>query len=215
MLPAEISAPTAAAKPDAAPSSELGKEDFLRMLIAQLENQDPLNPQDATEFTAQLAQFSSLEQLISMREAVDALTAAQASSQGLSSVGLIGRQVLAEGASFTVDAGATPPTLAFELAEPGPVLGVEVLDANGGVVARTANLGLQPAGLTELDWTAFDRVPTAGNYTFRINQGVSDATPAQPLVLARVTGATLNGSNPVVFRGDAVTPLSAIREVRQ
>ena len=49
----------------------LGREDFLRMLIAQLENQDPLDPQDPTEFTAQLATFSSLEQLIEIRAGLD------------------------------------------------------------------------------------------------------------------------------------------------
>ena len=49
----------------------LGREDFLKMLIAQLENQDPLDPQDPTEFTAQLATFSSLEQLIEIRAGLD------------------------------------------------------------------------------------------------------------------------------------------------
>ena len=46
---------------------EVGRADFLRMLVAQLENQDPLNPQDSADFAAQLAQFSSLEQLVAMR----------------------------------------------------------------------------------------------------------------------------------------------------
>ena len=50
--------------------SALGRDDFLNMLLAQLENQDPLDPQDATEFTAQLAQFSMLEQLVSIGEGI-------------------------------------------------------------------------------------------------------------------------------------------------
>ncbi len=45
----------------------MGKEDFLMLLVAQLQNQDPLSPDDPTEFTAQLAQFSSLEQLTSLK----------------------------------------------------------------------------------------------------------------------------------------------------
>ena len=48
----------------------LGRDDFLKMLLAQLENQDPLDPQDATEFTAQLATFSMLEQLVSIQEGI-------------------------------------------------------------------------------------------------------------------------------------------------
>ncbi|RIK90517.1 MAG: hypothetical protein DCC71_25530 [Proteobacteria bacterium] len=55
---------------DGAAKASVGKMDFLKMLLAQLENQDPLNPQDATEFTAQLATFSSLEQLISIHEGI-------------------------------------------------------------------------------------------------------------------------------------------------
>ena len=49
----------------------LGRADFLNMLLAQLENQDPLDPQDATEFTAQLATFSMLEQLVSIKDGID------------------------------------------------------------------------------------------------------------------------------------------------
>ncbi len=58
--------------PLAATKANLGKDDFLRLLVAQLSNQDPMNPQDSAEFVAQLAQFSSLEQLISIREAAEA-----------------------------------------------------------------------------------------------------------------------------------------------
>ena len=52
-------------------NSSLGKDDFLKLLVAQLSNQDPLNPQDGAAFVAQLSQFSSLEQLISIRESVE------------------------------------------------------------------------------------------------------------------------------------------------
>ena len=53
-------------------NSDLGKDDFLQLLVAQLSNQDPMNPQDGAAFVAQLAQFSSLEQLISIRDATEA-----------------------------------------------------------------------------------------------------------------------------------------------
>ena len=65
--------------PSPAPArAETGQQQFLTMLIAQLENQDPLEPQDPTEFTAQLAQFSILEELIAIRSAVERLSAEDA-----------------------------------------------------------------------------------------------------------------------------------------
>jgi flagellar basal-body rod modification protein FlgD len=54
-----------------APKSALGRDEFLKMLLAQLENQDPLDPQDATEFTAQLASFSMLEQLVTISQGIE------------------------------------------------------------------------------------------------------------------------------------------------
>jgi flagellar basal-body rod modification protein FlgD len=58
---------------DAPKKAALGRDDFLKMLLAQLENQDPLDPQDATEFTAQLATFSMLEQLVSIEQGISRL----------------------------------------------------------------------------------------------------------------------------------------------
>jgi flagellar basal-body rod modification protein FlgD len=58
---------------DSSKEAVLGRDDFLKMLLAQLENQDPLDPQDATEFTAQLATFSMLEQLVSIEQGISRL----------------------------------------------------------------------------------------------------------------------------------------------
>ena len=65
---------------------DLGKEDFLTLLVAQLQNQDPMNPEDATEFTAQLAQFSSLEQLFNINENMEDLALAQQQSDRFSTM---------------------------------------------------------------------------------------------------------------------------------
>lgn len=62
----------------------MGKEDFLTLLVTQLQNQDPLNPDDPTEFTAQLAQFSSLEQLFNINESMDEVVSSVSDSQKLS-----------------------------------------------------------------------------------------------------------------------------------
>ncbi|MFQ5418362.1 MAG: flagellar hook assembly protein FlgD, partial [Myxococcota bacterium] len=135
-----------------AATSALGREDFLQMLIAQLENQDPLNPQDATEFTAQLAQFSSLEQLLSIRNSIDRLADSEAVSQRLGAAGLIGREVTAEGAQVAVAAGGIPlAEPLFTLAESATATTVNVFDAAGRLV-RTLPFGPLGQGEHEIGW---------------------------------------------------------------
>ena len=191
---------------------KLGQEDFLVMLIAQLENQDPLNPQDGTEFTAQLAQFSSLEQLISMREALDNLASVQTQAQTLGAVGLIGKNVLVQGNQFEIDPNASElPKLAFELSEPADVRSIELFDENGALAARIDDLGLQNAGVTQLDWADFSSQLGPGLYTIRINQ--LQGAPARPLVESRVTGTALRDG--VLFLGRAEANLADVREVRE
>lgn len=71
----------------------VGKDDFFKMLIAQIKYQDPLNPQDGAEFSAQLAQFSSLEQLTSLNKTLTAQSESYSQLMNLQSVGLIGKEV--------------------------------------------------------------------------------------------------------------------------
>ena len=77
-------------------ASSLGKDEFFKMLIAQLKNQDPLNPQDGAEFSAQLAQFSSLEQLTNLNKTLEAQGASYSALMNLQSVSMIGKEVEAK-----------------------------------------------------------------------------------------------------------------------
>ena len=81
----------------------LGKDDFLKMMIAQLKHQDPMNPMDGTAFTAQLAQFSSLEQLQNVNTQLTSFTKQQQALGNSQAVNLIGKQVLAKGNTVSVD----------------------------------------------------------------------------------------------------------------
>ena len=75
----------------------LGKDDFLQLLVTQLQNQDPLNPMDSTEFTAQLAQFSSLEQLYNVNDNLDSLGTNQLTMNNTQTVSMIGKSAWAYG----------------------------------------------------------------------------------------------------------------------
>ena len=75
----------------------LQKDDFLRLLMTQLKNQDPLNPKDHEQFATQLAQFSSLEQLSNIGKGIDKLQGGMSSEEKLQALGMIGKEVKASG----------------------------------------------------------------------------------------------------------------------
>jgi hypothetical protein len=74
-------------------AEDLGKEDFLTMLVAQLQNQDPLSPMEGTDFSAQLAQFSSLEQLMNLNDSMDSLASSFSNDSEGDMLGYMGKQV--------------------------------------------------------------------------------------------------------------------------
>jgi len=100
-------APRADAAEETPRSGALGRDDFLKMLLAQLQHQDPLNPQDATEFTAQLATFSMLEQLIEIQAGIARVER------------LLEDAVRAPLADASANASATPRAPVARLAAPG------------------------------------------------------------------------------------------------
>ena len=88
---------TGAAQTTGGPTQELDRDAFLNLLITQLQNQDPLDPTDSVEFTAQLAQFSSLEQLGNVNDNLKLLQDFQASINNSQAVSLIGKEITASG----------------------------------------------------------------------------------------------------------------------
>ena len=83
----------ATAVPNTASKNTVTKDEFLKLFVTQLKNQDPLNPMDSAGFTAQLAQFSSLEQLTNLNDGMKSLLLSQNSLQNALSANLIGKQV--------------------------------------------------------------------------------------------------------------------------
>ena len=131
----------------------MGQDDFLLLLVTQLSNQDPLNPMDGQEFAAQLAQFSSLEQLINLNEGVG--HNAQLSSllaQGVNSgvaAGLIGQEIEANGNGIEFNGSDVP--LFYELGDDAANVTIEIKDELGAVV-RTIELTDVTEGEHELVW---------------------------------------------------------------
>jgi flagellar basal-body rod modification protein FlgD len=139
-------------------STSLGQEDFLKLLITQLENQDPLNPQDSTEFTAQLAQFSSLEQLTNINTALSNLQTIVFSQNNASITSLLGKSVLSYGNEIPVVSGQSAD-IKYDLAQDASLVTVDIYDSSDNLV-RTISPGSQSAGRQTV---TFDGLDSSGN----------------------------------------------------
>ncbi|MBV5306520.1 MAG: flagellar hook assembly protein FlgD [Desulfobulbaceae bacterium] len=175
----------------------MGKEDFLTLLVAQLQNQDPLNPDDPTEFTAQLAQFSSLEQLYNLNESMAGLTTAQANSEKLSALSLIGKEVSYNGSSFTFE--GDPVAVGYQLDGIASGVTLSIQDADGRTVKtlEAADTELK-TGNHFITWDGTDMDgETVADGSYKIVLSATAATSggsvaAAPLISSEVTGVDLS-----------------------
>ncbi len=135
-------------------SSNLGKDEFLKLLVAQLKNQDPMSPQQNGEFIAQLAQFSTVEGVQSLNKSMESILSNYQSSQALQASSLVGRKVIVATDKSVVD---TKDTFKASLNLPvsSSNVWVNVYDDKGTVVNRI-NLGQQAAGSVSFMWDGKD-----------------------------------------------------------
>ncbi len=151
-------------------SSTLGKDAFLQLLVTQMQNQNPLDPQDNSEFVAQLAQFSSLETMQNLSTSVDAIGGMYQSSQALQASNLVGRTVIVDSGSTRVDT-SKGMTGSVDLPDTSTITTVKVYNSHGDVV-RTIDLGEQKAGEQKFTWDGKDddgNVLESGDYSFVAN----------------------------------------------
>ncbi len=172
----------------------MAKEDFLTLLVAQLKNQDPMNPDSPTEFTAQLAQFSSLEQLFNLNDSMDKMSAAVNDSQKLSALGLIGKEVTYFDGKFAFDGG--PVQLGYSL--DGAASAVTLQLRHNGALITTLNGTELTKGNHFITWNGLDKdgnPAPVGDYTIAIEANAAvGSIAAAPLVRSEVTGVDLEAA---------------------
>ena len=179
----------------------LGKQDFLKLLITQLRNQDPLNPLDQNQFLAQTAQFTSLENLqniSSQLSEMKALSQGQSFTQGAS---LLGKAAASAGRDVTL--GTSGAELSFDVQTPGSI-NIQILDGQNAVLRSLATTTDAP-GASEVAWDGRDasgQALTPGTYHYRvIPQNGAAAVAAQ----GTLSGMTPTANGGVVYHlGDAI-----------
>ncbi|NTW77570.1 MAG: flagellar hook capping protein [Syntrophaceae bacterium] len=177
------SSTTTTAKSD----NTLGQDAFMTMLIAELKSQDPLNPMEGKDFAAQLAQFSSLQQLSNLNTTMSNLPSYLQAFSNAQMAGLIGDEATASGDTVTVSGSAT--NIAFKL--PSNIAGgtLKIYNSSGSQVG-SADLGSLKAGINSVAWNTSN--VNQGNYTYEISavDKSGNAVTAEKLISGTVTGVT-------------------------
>ncbi|MFZ1984861.1 MAG: flagellar hook capping FlgD N-terminal domain-containing protein [Desulfatitalea sp.] len=181
----------------AAKKDIMGKDDFLRLLVSQLQSQDPLNPMDSTAFTAQLAQFSSLEQLQNINTTLGTIGTSQSVLTNGQAVSFIGKTITAIGDTIDVQNGQSQ-SLQFSLDTAAEGSYLRVYDRQGNFI-RQIETGALPAGQNSVSWDGRDYLggqAPSGTYTFDVEavNELGNSVPVTQFVSGTVTGVHfLNG----------------------
>lgn len=195
----------------------MGKEDFLKLLVAQLSHQDPLKPTDGTQFVAELAQFSNLEQAISANKQLGDIADKQGRALEQQAYGLIGKRVSADTSTVSVDA-FNASSIHFQTSAATAHTSVQIIDGAGNVV-RTLQAGAAGPGPQVIPWDGADDTGTrlpAGTYSVRAVATGSDGSAITPrFETDGIVGAvSFRNGQTMLDIGGAQVSLSEVRQVQ-
>ncbi|RON53721.1 flagellar hook assembly protein FlgD [Pseudomonas frederiksbergensis] len=197
----------------------LGKDAFLQLLVTQLKNQNPLDPQDNSAFVAQLAQFSSLEGITTLNSTVSSIAGNYSSSQALQASSLVGRSVIVQTNNIQVDDPTKPVNGSVNLTSSIASGTVTIADKDGKTV-RTIDLGTRAVGSSSFTWDGKDSsgnpVPV-GAYTIKasapVNGTATDLAVYLPATVNSVTLSQTGGELMLNLAGLGPVALSKVQTI--
>jgi len=201
-------------------SSTMGKDDFLKMMIAELKNQDPMNPMDGTQYASQLAQFSSLEQLTNLNDTMTASAATNTTlTQSINNMmvsNLIGKETKLSGGDIVLN-GQSSIDLGYNLPSQASSVEVNIYDSNGAIV-KTIDSSKLSSGDSKLSWDLTDNNGSKlsnGNYTFKVTAADASGSSitASLYKYGTIDGVKFNSSGTVVLIDGAEYGISEIAEI--
>ena len=175
-------------KANAAATDPAAAQDrFLKLLVAQLNNQDPMNPLDNAQMTSQIAQINTVTGIQQLNQTMASMATQFNSLQVMQGTALIGRSVMAEGSTLAVADKAGKG--GFEIASPATNVKVDVLNASGQVV-ESVDLGAKAAGRHTFEWDASQYTGSTEGMQFRVTAtNGSTKIDSAALALSKVTAA--------------------------
>ncbi len=198
--------------------SQLGQQDFLRLMTTQLNNQDPMKPMASGEFYSQIAQFSSVAGIQDLQKSFSQVSAAMLSSQSLQASGLVGRDVLVPAQTGQLTQGSE---IQGAISVPADMqsLQLDITDAAGSLI-RTIDVGDQSAGMAKFQWDGRDasgELAASGSYSIKAGGLLSGQQVAlDTLVADRVDSVTINQSGQGVrlnLNGHGAMDLAAVQQI--
>lgn len=197
-------------------NQQMGQNDFLKLLVTQLKNQDPLKPMDNTAFVAELAQFSQLDQSTKQVQLLEKSIAQQTDSMQYTLLPMIGRNVQVEGSLIDLNNG--PAKLTYALEREATTVRVTIQDAQGKAI-RILDLGTQSAGKQEVQWDGRNQnglqMPN-GTYQYQVlaKDAKGGAVVAAPSSILKISGVRMVNGTPQLAAGDYVIDRKDIVELR-
>ena len=177
----------------AAGTAKDASERFLKLLVTQLQNQDPLNPVDNAQMTSQMAQISTVSGIEKLNTTVLGLNSQFMQMQAMQGAALVGRDVLLKGDKLSVPAGSLPSGT-FDIGAAADHVKVEVLSP-AGLVVDTVNLGAQSTGRHDFQWPGGSKISEAAGYRFRVTATSGGSTVAStPLMRDKVNAVNTGGA---------------------
>lgn len=187
----------------------MGRDAFLKLLVAQLKHQDPLKPQDDAAFVAQLAQFSSLEQTMGINDRLDTLSAQSQGLQNSQVIGMVGKMGTVRGSLVTSDGSGTGTPINFTLDGKSETTTVSIKNQAGQTI-RTIEVGAKNAGLVRVSWDGKDNagnLQPAGTYNVSVTAKNADegAVSVSQETKGTITAVSFDKGYPVLHLDSGVS----------
>lgn len=170
----------------------LDRDAFLKLLVAQMKNQNPLEPQDNSQFVAELAQFSNLEATQSINDRLDLLAIQSRGQSNAQVMDMVGRQVTVKGSVATVEGNGSGAPVGFTLSERCEKATITIKSLTGDTI-RTISVGAHKAGFTQVQWDGRSDaglVQPKGSYVVSV-KALNEA--GDPISVDQTTTSTIKG----------------------